>query len=275
MTNTLSIITINYNNAEGLLKTIESVLVQTFKDFEYIIIDGGSTDESIAVIDQHKDHLNYWVSEPDEGIYNAMNKGLRKAKGDYVLFMNSGDFLYNANVLKDVFSRAISKEDLIYGDVMLRHEKKNWERLQKHPEAPQFSYFYKQTICQQACFIKRNLFDRIFYLNEDYKICADWEFLIYAIYIEKINFKKIDVIIANYDMQGVSSTFDYREIAKRERQQTIEKYFPLFKNDYETLSAYSSNRHKQLKEIESSPFLRKIVSLFFKCCLFVLPRKKN
>lgn len=275
MPNLLSIITINYNDAKGLIKTINSVLNQTYTDFEYIIIDGGSTDESITIIKQHNNSIDYWVSEPDKGIYNAMNKGLKKANGAYVLFMNSGDFLYDNSVLKNVFKKVTEKDDLVYGDVLLQHEKNNWERLQKHPKTPPFSYFYKQTICQQACFFKRTLFDRVFYFNEDYKICADWELLIYAIYIEKVNFKKVDTIIAVYNMQGISSTMEYRELAKKERQQTIVKYFPLFKDDYKELSEYSSYRFKQLKEIEKFPFLRKIVSVFFKCCLLILPQKKT
>ena len=275
MSKSLSVITINYNDAEGLLKTIDSVLIQDFKDFEYIIIDGGSTDESAAIIEQHKNQIDYWVSEPDKGIYNAMNKGLKIAKGDHVLFLNSGDFLHNKNVLKQAFIAITPQDDLVYGDVVLRNEKIGSERTQVHPETLPFSYFYNKTICQQACFIKRSLFEDVFYFNEDYKISADWEFLIYAIYIKKVNYKKIDILISVYNMEGVSSTDEYREIAKKEREQTIETYFPLFKNDYKELSGYSSYRFKELKEIERSPFLRKLVSIFFKCCLFVLPQRKN
>ena len=94
-----SIITVNFNNKEGLLKTIESVIHQTFRDFEFIIIDGGSTDGSVDVLKEYSSQINYWVSEPDGGIYQGMNKGLRQAKGDYVNFMNSGDCFYSASVL--------------------------------------------------------------------------------------------------------------------------------------------------------------------------------
>ena len=100
----LSIITINYNNREGLKRTIESVVNQTFTDFEWILIDGGSTDGSKELIEQYSNRFSYWVSEPDNGIYNAMNKGLRAAKGDYLQFLNSGDRLYNAQSLASCFS---------------------------------------------------------------------------------------------------------------------------------------------------------------------------
>ncbi|MDR2910496.1 MAG: glycosyltransferase [Bacteroidales bacterium] len=93
----LSIITINLNNVAGLQKTIESVVKQTFTDYEYIVIDGGSTDGSADIIKQHANKITYWVSEPDKGIYNAMNKGIRVAKGEYCLFLNSGDWLINSN----------------------------------------------------------------------------------------------------------------------------------------------------------------------------------
>jgi glycosyltransferase involved in cell wall biosynthesis len=275
MTNSLSIITVNYNNADGLSKTIKSILNQSFKGFEYIIIDGGSTDNSLEIIKTHKEHITHWVSEPDKGVYNAMNKGLRVATGEYVLFMNSGDYLYSSKVLEQALKNISTNDDLIYGDVVLINNELNTERVQVHPKTPSFSYFYKQTICQQACFIKRDLFDRIFYFNEDYKISADWEFLIYAIYIEKVNFKKIDVIISVYDMGGISSTSKYRPIASKEREKTMDKYFPLFKEDYKIFTSYSSQRFSQLKRIESSVFLRKVVSVLFKLMLFLVPNKRN
>ena len=99
----LSIITINYNNLAGLQKTFESVFNQTFQDFEYIVIDGGSTDGSKELIEQYHDKIDYWVSEPDSGIYNAMNKGIVRANGEYLQFLNSGDSLLGENILKNVF----------------------------------------------------------------------------------------------------------------------------------------------------------------------------
>jgi glycosyltransferase involved in cell wall biosynthesis len=116
----LSIITVNLNNAAGLRKTIESVRAQTFKDFEHIIIDGDSTDESVAVIKKFEDGFSYWVSEPDGGIYQGMNKGTRVAKGEYCLYLNSGDYLYNSKVLEKVFKEKFS-EDLVYGNSIIEN----------------------------------------------------------------------------------------------------------------------------------------------------------
>ncbi len=110
----LSIITVNLNNSAGLRKTIESIVKQTFKDFEYIIIDGGSTDGSAEVIKEFADKITYWVSEPDKGIYNAMNKGILHAKGEYLLFLNSGDWLADDDLLSKVFCEPRTA-DIIYG----------------------------------------------------------------------------------------------------------------------------------------------------------------
>ena len=93
----VSVITISYNNAEGLRRTIESVVAQNYSDYEYIIIDGGSTDNSLQIIESYASHISYWVSEPDKGVYNAMNKGIAQAKGEYLHFLNSGD-CYDENL---------------------------------------------------------------------------------------------------------------------------------------------------------------------------------
>ena len=114
---TLTIITINLNNSIGLRKTIESVISQTYNDFEYLIIDGGSIDGSVDVIKEYADRISYWFSEPDKGIYNAMNKGILKAKGQYLQFLNSGDYLVNKNVIENVFHE-LPDCDLLYGNII-------------------------------------------------------------------------------------------------------------------------------------------------------------
>lgn len=271
----LSIITINYNNCGGLKRTINSVVSQSYSDLEYLIIDGGSTDGSVAVIKEFENHLYYWVSEPDNGVYHAMNKGLNSAKGDFVFFLNSGDIFYDENVITKLLKTLTIDDDLVYGDVLLKHERNHWERLQVHPETLPFSYFYKGTICQQACFFKRSLFDSIFYFNETYKIISDWEFLVYALYIKGVKYRKIEVVISIYDMEGISSTPELRYISNQERDQVLTAFFPLFKDDYKRLMSYASPRFAQLQRIEKSVFLRRIVSVFFKFIIFFLPKPKN
>ena len=117
----LSIITINYNNCAGLKRTIDSVVTQSFQDFEWIVIDGGSSDGSRELIEKYSPHVSYWVSEPDNGVYHAMNKGIDVANGDYLLFLNSGDWLFGANTLQKCISYGFSS-DVIYGDSLFVYE---------------------------------------------------------------------------------------------------------------------------------------------------------
>ena len=152
----LSIITINRNNAGGLKKTIESVVSQTFDNIEYIIIDGASTDKSIDVILSHKDKISYWVSEPDTGIYNAMNKGIRKANGDYLLFLNSGDYLVDETVIESVFVERPQSDIVCCRCNVSQDGKVIW--VSNPPQRVTFATLFFQGLNHQSTFIKRSLF---------------------------------------------------------------------------------------------------------------------
>lgn len=274
MKNKVTIITINLNQASGLSETIKSVINQTQKDFEFIVIDGGSEDESLAVIKEFDKKITNWVSEKDKGIYHAMNKGIKKATGDFVFFLNSGDIFYNENVLEDIVNNIKSKDEIIYGDVLLKNDKTGLKKIQNHPEILKFNYFFKQTICHQACIIKRELFDRLFYFNESYKIASDWEFLIYAIFKKEVEVRKINLIISVYDTTGISVNPKFKQIAAEERKKTLDKFFPQFIDDYKLLMRYSSPRAEQLLQIEKSGFARRFISIVFIVVLFFINKKK-
>ena len=126
----LSIITINFNNRNGLEKTIESVTSQTCKDFEWIIIDGGSTDGSRELVEKKQKYITYWCSEPDSGIYNAMNKGIKKAKGDYCFFLNSGDRLHDKDVMMNVLGE-LDGTDFVSGNVWCVNDQYDFLKLYK------------------------------------------------------------------------------------------------------------------------------------------------
>lgn len=145
----LSIITINLNNKNGLSETISSVIAQTFTDYEYIIIDGQSTDGSLEVIKQNANHINQWISENDHGIYNAMNKGLNLAKGEYCLFLNSGDSLYDSDVLQVLFSQSFT-EDIISGGIELYSHTKKWISI---PTPQHFSFYFHQWLATSSGYI--------------------------------------------------------------------------------------------------------------------------
>jgi glycosyltransferase involved in cell wall biosynthesis len=148
----LSIISININNKNGLRKTIESVVNQNFTNFEYIVIDGGSSDGSVEIIKEFEDKISYWISEPDKGIYNAMNKGIQVAKGEYLLFLNSGDWLVDEVKLSDVIEN-LNVFDLIIYDLFFVEEHNQSRK--KHPVDITLSYIIEKTISHPSTFIKR------------------------------------------------------------------------------------------------------------------------
>ena len=138
----ISIITINFNDKIGLQRTFDSVFAQDYQDFEYIVIDGGSNDGSKELIENNAQKISYWISEPDKGIYNAMNKGILKATGEYLLFLNSGDHLYSHTVLEENYTR-IENYDLIYFNLQMASEK--IVKVFSLPESLRFSDLFFQT----------------------------------------------------------------------------------------------------------------------------------
>lgn len=166
----LSIITVNYNNKDGLQKTIDSVIGQTFSDYEWIIVDGGSKDGSKGLIESYKDKFSYWCSEPDGGVYNAMNKGISQVKGEYMCFMNSGDVFYDKKTLQSIFEQPFD-EDMVYGDWMQVY--KDRCEIVDAPRNLSMFHLYIGNICHQAMFIKSCILKTEGY-DESYPIFADW-----------------------------------------------------------------------------------------------------
>jgi glycosyltransferase involved in cell wall biosynthesis len=235
----LTIITINKDNADGLRKTMQSVRLQTWQDFEYIIIDGASTDGSKDIIEEYvnsffvcgKQDLS-WLSEPDSGVYQAMNKGIRMAKGEYLLFLNSGDFLVDKDVLQQVFS-SVYKADILCGKCNVS-DKGRVIWTSDPPEFITFGTLYNVGLAHQSTFIKKSLFDRLGLYREDFKYNADIEFWYRSIISGNATTQKIDKIIADYNMDGISSRETHTEIYQRELQSIFDNpQFRLFVPDYE------------------------------------------
>ena len=216
----LSIITINLNNCKGLHKTIESVIAQTFTDFEWIIIDGGSTDGSRELIEQYADHFAYWVSEPDRGIYNAINKGIAQAKGEYIQILNSGDCLFEGSTLEQLFSNQYDA-DILYGDAVCLYP--DGSRLdKKYPDTVSLNYFIHDVINHQASFYRRQVFDGHPY-NEKYMIAGDWAYCMEAV-CRGMRFIHINQTIVYYDNNGISAQWSERQI--KEREDILNTYIP-------------------------------------------------
>jgi glycosyltransferase involved in cell wall biosynthesis len=216
----ISIITVNYNDAIGLDGTIRSVIDQKNTDFEHIIIDGGSTDESVEVINQYADKIDYWVSEKDRGIYHAMNKGVAQAHGDYCLFLNSGDFFYNDAVLNKIQDLRCN-EDIIVGKVV----SKDGRSPLFLPPSRDISlyYLYSGTVPHQGAFIKTDLLRKIPY-DENLKIVSDWKFFLEAIIFNNCSIRYIDEYIAKFDTTGISTS--YPDKMWKEKERVLSELFP-------------------------------------------------
>jgi glycosyltransferase involved in cell wall biosynthesis len=201
----LSIITVNYNNGAGLKKTLESIHIQTCRPDQCIVIDGGSTDSSKEVIKQYSSMLSYWISEPDAGVYEAMNKGIKVATGEYVLFINSGDVLADANVLQQV-NKSFPGKDLVYGNLLLDYGT-GPHQLKKYPSSLPFGYFFykDESLPHPSTFIKKSLFDKVGLYNENLRIVSDWEFWLKAIFLHNASYQYIPLAVSVFDMGGMSS----------------------------------------------------------------------
>jgi len=213
----LSIITVNRNNAEGLKKTIESVIQQTYKDVEYIVIDGASTDYSVDVITEYAKNLHYWVSEPDTGIYNAMNKATLKANGDYCLYLNSGDWLVDNKTLENAVLCLTGDADIYYGRRINYYSDNDISReTSKHQDITPLA-FLDRTPSHQCSFIRRSLLLQAGLYHEKFRINSDWLFFLDALVNKNATFKYIDQYISFYDMRGLSSQSDTERLRRQER----------------------------------------------------------
>lgn len=257
----VSIITINYNNAHGLKKTLASVSSQTCKDFEHVIIDGGSTDGSKDIIEEYTGKAIYpvnWVSEKDNGIYHAMNKGIKRAVGEYIQILNSGDCLASDDVVARMTMSLTELEStrgeisIFYGNMLKDYGNGNIVKdtcgFENYtPES--FLYFYNGTLNHDCAYIRRYLFDKYGYYNEQMKICSDWEWYVRAIIIggEKTYYTDINVTI--FDMNGVSESGGVNnDVIQKERREYLESIlYPSVLKDYDMYS-FPITQYNRLKK---------------------------
>ncbi|MEI6752102.1 MAG: glycosyltransferase family 2 protein [Paludibacter sp.] len=217
-----SIITVNLNDRIGLENTIQSVINQTYQNFEFIIIDGASIDGSIEIIKQYSDRITYWVSEKDKGIYNAMNKGIVKAFGEYCFFLNSRDVLHDDNVLQKIADAHIT-EDIVFGDIIKTYDQKN--DYVKYERKISLYYLSYTTIWHQASLIKTELFNNLGLYNENFKIASDWDFWLKSIIVNKCSYKYLAFPFSIFDTTGVGSDKKYIHISMNEKKEIFLFYF--------------------------------------------------
>ena len=218
---TLSIITIVYNNVRDIERTMLSVLNQSYQNIEYIVVDGASTDGTLGIIQRYQDRISKVVSEKDAGIYDAMNKGLALASGDYVLFMNSGDELYAPDTVETVFAMA-PNADIYYGETEMFNEA--WQSIGKrrHSVPEKFtwkSFRFGMTISHQAIYIRRSLTEPY---DRKYQLSADIDWILTAAKKAKTSVK-VSGYVAKYLVGGLS---------KKRHRQSLKERFAIFTKHY-------------------------------------------
>lgn len=250
----ISIITINFNNKEGLERTILSVTSQNFKDFEYIVIDGGSTDGSKEIIEKHNNQISYWVSEPDKGIYNAMNKGIAAAKGEYLLFLNSGDHFCDENSLMKA-SAYLGKEDIVYSNLQLVNLQSSF--IKEYPKKLTLFSFYYGSLPHPATFIKKTAFQKLGLYDENLKIVSDWKWFLEAIISHKQTYKHIDETISTFYLDGISSTQENIAKIQEETITTFKNLYPQVLEDFSKMKKLEDENHKLRETERKFEFLKK------------------
>lgn len=236
----ISIITVVYNNKAGMSQTLASIHNQTSKSFEYIVIDGGSIDGTMDLLQANMSVIDILVSEKDNGIYEAMNKGWRLSKGDYCFFLNSGDYLYKDDVIEQVEAQIQYKPvDILYGSLWAFDEKQNW--VSEYPEQISLHYLLTFFLPHPASFFKRSLLLQLNGYFEHYKIISDWVFYIRA-FLTGAVFRKIPITVTAFYMEGRSS-----EIASSafEKNNVFQKELAFLKTDFDNavrLWHYDSSR---------------------------------
>jgi len=218
----ISIITVVYNGITVLEKTIKSVIKQTYDNIEYIIIDGGSTDDTVGVIKKYENKVSYWVSEPDKGIYDAMNKGINLATGQWINFMNAGDIFFDIDIVEKIVPLLDDNMLVVYGGTMLDHG--TYTSLRNDLDLS--NMYYGQVLGHQSSFVdatyhKKNLF------SLKYKIAGDYDFFLKTYVNNKTKFKRVSLVVAIFAMDGVSANNKITSALERVKSLTNVKQYNL------------------------------------------------
>lgn len=267
----LSIITINYNNSIGLERTIQSVISQTFKYFEFVVIDGASNDGSLEIIQKNKSAIHYSISEADTGIYNAMNKGINASKGDYLLFLNSGDVFNGTTALADFIGHKDFGGDIIYGDYKYEVGEKIF------PEKLTPLFFVRTSLPHQSTFFKRLVFDEMGMYEEHYAIVSDRSFYIKCFLSKRFVFKHIPYSLSIYDLSGISNNPEHTEKQAIENEGMFQEHYGVFYQDYKKMLLLQSQLNQAKRETVSGVLkriIKKIKKVFMSIFLSTAKKKK-
>jgi len=224
----ISVVTVCYNCEDTIEKTILSVVKQTYSSIEYIIVDGLSSDRTVDVVRKHlKDKRIIFISEPDDGLYDAMNKAIDIASGDYIIFMNSGDIFASETVLSDIIEALDGKNELVYGNVIrLKHGGRVLEKYGNR-YTPMFLLLQGRMICHQSIFTRCDIMKE-YRFNTDFSITADYDFLTRVIQ-NKRKMKYVDITVSIVDNEeGISSTISNMDIMREQDDKSLKENFPMW-----------------------------------------------
>lgn len=227
----ISVITACLNEQETIEATLISIANQSYKDIEHIVIDGCSTDNTIEIINKYKDKISNFISEPDCGIYDAMNKGIKLATGDFIFFLNANDTFYSNNTIEEVVKklRSNSSAKILFGDIMNVTESKCTCIPRTYDNVKNIFFFLHENICHQCIFYHKSLFEELGCYSNNLKLYADWDFNVKCMVQNKKYVVYLPQIIANFQIGGISSNASSQTIVKQERKAIINKYYKNFR----------------------------------------------
>ncbi|WP_179376469.1 glycosyltransferase family 2 protein [Winogradskyella wichelsiae] len=258
-TSKISIITINYNNKLGLNKTIKSVISQTYKNIEYIVIDGFSIDDSQSVLEAYKLDIDIAVCESDSGVYEAMNKGIKRASGDYLLFLNSGDYFSDEFALYNFLNHVEFKGDIVYGDYKFEKGEK------RYPDYLTPLFFVKSSLPHQSTLFSKRVFEKMGGYDESYKISADRDFYFKCFLSGFFVFKHVPIALSYFDLTGISNNIEFNNIKILEDEKLFRRNLGVFYTNYKQMLVLQ-DEFNEIKKQTLRGVLKRIKDKIFIIC---------
>jgi len=252
----VSIITVCYNSEKHIERTIKSVLAQSYSNKEYIIIDGGSKDNTLKIAGRYKDEIDVIINEHDNGVFDAMNKGIGLASGEIIYFLNSDDRLYDYNVVENAVDFFIKNEvaDFIYGNIEVLNPDDNFSYIERYPDKITKWLFVTKTIAQPGSFFRMSCFKKCGYFDISYRFAADHDWYLRAIFVKKLKAAHIKDCISVFRLGGLSNNHRYAKAYFLERKAIEKKYF----NNFELLCAGFLHAIRMLLGRKLSGFLHRV-----------------
>lgn len=254
----ISVVTVCYNSEDVIEKTVQSVINQTFDDFEYIIIDGASTDKTLEVVNKYKDKISKIISEKDRGIYDAMNKGIANAEGQYIIFLNADDVFLHENVLKLAAENMNNNKDLYYGDLVFL-EKATGKINNRKQDNVNYVYLCGGMLFHPAIFASKSLFEKVGVFDTKYRIAADYDWILKAIVKNNASCEYIGIPTTIFsEGEGASTNPKNKALHKNERKEIQHKYF-------NPVTVFICNFwYKSMRSTLSFPIIKQILQILFK-----------